>query len=118
MSDSLGNLVVSLSLEVAKFNEGISQIAAQTERGTSAIVGHLSSIESTFLHVAGALGVGFSIDGLISWSTEVVKGAEELRNLSIETGSSVEDLSRLSNQAAVSGVSFEKFHTLIDRLAA
>jgi hypothetical protein len=68
--------------------------------------------------LAGVLGIGFSIGAITAWGKSVVEATEHLKNLSVQTGSSVEELSRLSNIAKISGGSFETFETMIDRLAA
>jgi hypothetical protein len=46
------------------------------------------------------------------------RGDVKLKNLSDETGSSVESLSRLANVAIYSGAGFDVLRTNIDRLAA
>lgn len=68
--------------------------------------------------VAGALGTAFSVGAIIEWGREVTHAAAELEDLHRVTGSSVESLSRLQNQAKVSGVEFGTLQTLIGRLAA
>jgi hypothetical protein len=64
------------------------------------------------------LGAALSVGAIVAWSKSVLDAAESLHNLSQETGSSVENLSRLANQAKISGTNFDTIRIAIERLAA
>jgi len=77
-----------------------------------------AAVTSQFQALAATLGVGFSVAGITDYTTHVIAAAEELHKLATVTGSSVEDLSRLSNAAKISGVDFDTFRGLTEKLAS
>ena len=100
MSTSVAQLVVSLEANIARFS---NDMRAASEVTTST----MKSIESSAAlarKALGALGIAFSVTEVFSWAKGIVESAEALNDLAKVTGSSVENLSRLKNQAQVSGV--------------
>jgi hypothetical protein len=114
----IGQLVVELAASTAKYQASLNEAVAHTEASAKRIEHALNGAFSGLSTLAGTLGVGLSVAGIVAWGESVVAAAEHLHNLSIETGSSVESLSRLANIAKISGTSFDTFQTMIDRLAA
>lgn len=108
---NVGNLAVQLALDQAKFTSDIGRVVGQVENAGK-------RMQTAFRAVAGALLPAFTIGAVVGWTREMVRAAEELQDLSEATGSSVEELSRLSNIAKVSGEDFGTFKTAIERLAA
>lgn len=115
---TIGKLVVELAASSAAFQSDLGKAAAEAERQAKridkAISGAGLAVKTAFAGLAGYLTVG----ALVGWSKEVVEAAERLHNLSVETGSSVESLSRLQNIATISGKDFGTFQLAISRLAA
>lgn len=111
---SVGQLVVELAASTARFQEDLGKATRIAED-------HAKRMEHAFegvRHGLEALGVGLSVREIVTWASEVAHAAEELQNLASETGSTVEELSRLKNLATISGTSFDTFRSSIDRLAA
>lgn len=63
--------------------------------------------------LGGALGAG----AIVAWAEGVISAASALDDLADATGSSVENLSKLSNIARVSGASFDTIDAAIKKLA-
>jgi hypothetical protein len=78
----------------------------------------LSGVTSTVKNLFATFGVGLSFAAFEEYTRHVVLAAESLKNFSTVTGSSVEDLSRLSNAARISGVDFDTFKSMVQRLAS
>src|SRR5216683_643148 len=75
-----------------------------------------AAIASQITAAFAAIGVGLSVAGIVEFTTHVIDAAEQLHKLSLITGSSVEDLSRLSNAAKISGVDFDTFRGLLVKM--
>lgn len=118
MASNLGSLVVSLGLDAAEFVAGLTKAQYETQRAVQQISRTMEGAAVAARNIGAALGVGLSVAGIVAWSRSVIEAAENLRKLSIETGSTVEDLSRLSNIAKISGTDFDTFRQTLDRLAA
>lgn len=108
-------LVVEVVAAIAQFREDLGRAAAIAETNSKRIERAIGGVKSAFISgLAGALSVG----AITAWGKGVVDAAAQLQDLSEETGSSVERLSRLSNIAAISGKSFDTFSAAMERLAA
>lgn len=113
-SQTIAQLVVSLEANIARYStemQRASSIATTTMGGISKAAGVAAAGLAT-------LGVGLSAGALIGWSKEVIAGASALDDLADSTGSTVENLSRLTNQARISGTSVDAMSTLLNKLAA
>jgi hypothetical protein len=77
-----------------------------------------SAIASQITNAFAAIGVGLSVAGIVEFTTHIVDAAEQLHRMSLVTGSSVEDLSRLSNAAKITGVDFDTFRSMVDKMAS
>jgi hypothetical protein len=111
MANSLGSLVVSLGLDAAEFTRGMTKAEQQSAQ-------FARKMESNFKSVArfiATLGVGAII---AKFTTDTISAASALDDLADATGSSVENLSKLSNQAKISGTSFETLQGLVLKLTA
>lgn len=111
---SIANLVVSLEANIAKFSDDMQRASEQTTRTMSSI----QSGAQLATRALGALGVAFSASAVLGWAKDVVASASALDDLADSTGSSVENLSRLANQATISGVEFGTLQGLVLKLAA
>lgn len=105
-----------MALDVAKF-----VIAAQLD-GVSESIAGMKLLEGAVGGVAKALALfGGGVAAawkLLDWAESTISAASALDDLSDATGASVENLSRLANQAAVSGKPFEELQSLMLRLSA
>jgi hypothetical protein len=104
-------------IEITAVDSTASAVASATA-GLEKIGTTATAATAAFQSLAGALGVGFSIAGITAYAQSVVSMAEDLHNLSVVTGSSVEQLSELSNAAKISGVGIETFTTLLERMTS
>lgn len=77
------------------------------------LAGDIGGVSSAFGALAGIVGVGF-LAGMLK---QVTEAAALLDDLADSTGSTVEELSSLANTARISGVDFDKFQTMMNRLA-
>ena len=96
---------VELRAETSRFQAEM-QKASQSVEG---VVGRMKSSFGSLQGMLAGLGVGLSIGGLAVMARNVASMAEALGDMADVTGSSVEDLSKLSNQAKVAGGNFEEF---------
>lgn len=111
---ALAALTVSLGLDAGEFTSGLTKAQYQLAQLNQSIQGFGSTAKRAFELV----GIGAGIAGIIKFGEATIQAAESIRNLAVDTGSSVEQISRLSNIANISGTSFETFQTAILRLGA
>lgn len=77
----------------------------------------LARLRSGFVSLAAATGVSASLAGITRLVTGFISASAELDDLSEKTGASVEALSRLSQQAFISGTEIGTVETALVRLA-
>lgn len=98
-----------------------SQFTAEMNKASASARKAADAVKSSFLGVQGTLaglGVAFSAGAIVAAARETIAFAASLDDLADSTGSSVENLSRLANQAKISGTSFETLQGLMNKLAA
>lgn len=106
---ALGSLVVRLGLDAAEFTSGLTKSEAQAKRFSK-------QMDSSFASAArfiGGLGIGAAVGLFIK---DTISAASALDDLSDATGSSVENLSKLANQAKISGTDFATLEKLVLKL--
>ena len=113
-TSSVANLVVSLEANIAKFSTDMQKAASTTQQTMNGIREGAMMARNAL----GALGIAFSAASVFNWAKETVAAASALDDLADSTGSSVENLSKLANQAKISGVEFATMETLVNRMAA
>lgn len=111
---TIAQLVVSLEANTAKFSTDIRAAAATTETAMRQMSSAASVVKAGLLGLAGA----FSVGNIVSWAKETIASAAALDDLADSTGSSVANLSKLANQAKISGVEFDTLKTLLLRMTA
>jgi hypothetical protein len=110
VATSLGSLVVSLGLNAADYTAGLTKAELQAQR-------FAKSVNTSFKAIGGILA-GLSIGTeLVSATEDIISAASALNDLSDATGSSVEDLSRLSNQAKIAGADFGQLQAILLKLS-
>ena len=110
MATSLGSLVVSLGLNAADYTAGLTKAELQAQRFSK-------SVSNSFKAIGGILA-GLSIGTeLVSATQDIIASAAALNDLSDATGSSVESLSRLSNQAQIAGADFGELEAVMLKLS-
>ena len=110
MATSLGSLVVSLGLNAADYTAGLTKAELQAQRFSK-------SVQNSFKAIGGILA-GLSIGTeLVSATQDIISSAAALNDLSDATGSSVENLSRLSNQAKIAGADFGQLQSILLKLS-
>lgn len=85
--------------------------------GAGAAVTQLGAASSTAGSLLGALTSVLSVGAVTAWAHSIVSAAADLNNLHVITGSSVEDLSRLSNIAIISGQGTDLLRLGLERLS-
>lgn len=118
MANTIGAIAVSLGLDAAEYIAGLSKAEYQAQQSMRAISASIDSVRGSFETLAKFAGAAFGLHEIKEWVTGILEGAEQLHNLSIETGSSVENLSKLENIAKISGTSFDTLKSTLDRFAA
>lgn len=97
-------------------------VISATTVGIEESLGKISQLETATKGVMKALslvgGGAAAAYALHSWASATVAAASGLDDLSDATGSSVENLSRLANQAKVAGTPFETLEGLMLKLSA
>jgi len=110
VATSLGSLVVSLGLNAADYTAGLTKAELQAQRFSK-------SVQNSFKAIGGILA-GLSIGTeLVQATEEIISSAAALNDLSDATGSSVESLSRLSNQAKIAGADFGQLQAILLKLS-
>ena len=89
------------------------QAFASVKRGASELQAAFAGVQSSI----AALGIGVSVGLFSAWAKDVIAAASALDDLADATGSSVEELSKLSNIARVSGASFDQIDRAVKKLA-
>lgn len=75
MATQLGNLMLSVSVNTANINRGVKGINKS-----------LTSMRSTLLNVAGALGIAFSVRTIVNFTEKMVDMASKLEDINSLTG--------------------------------
>jgi hypothetical protein len=111
MANSLASLTVSLGLNSAEYTSGLSKAELQAKR-------FAQNVNAAILQVGKVLG-GLELGKqFLEATTEIISSAAALNALSASTGSSVESLSKLSNQAQIAGTSFETMQRMLLKLSS
>lgn len=111
MANNLGKLVVLLGLDAAEFTRGLTKAEYEAQR-------FAKNTRAAILEVGKTLA-GLEIGRQVFENTKaIIEEAASLNDLSDATGSSVESLSRLSNQAKISGTDFGTLQSLVLKLSA
>jgi hypothetical protein len=112
MAAALGSLVVSLGLDAAQFTAGLNKAEFEAQRATQKLKKDLDSIGVAFGIAAAAAGA-FAV----KMGADFISAAANLDDMAEKTGASVEGLSKLSQQAHISGTSLESIETTLIQLS-
>lgn len=111
MANIVGGLLVTLGLDAAEYTRGLTKAEYQAKQFTS-------NVRGAILEVGKALG-GLELGRQFLEATkDIISSAASLNDLADATGSTVESLSRLSNQAKIAGTDFGTLQSLVLKLAA
>lgn len=113
MSTSLGNLVVNLEANIARFSADMSRASQQTEQAMNKINGAVEFGKKAL----GALGVALSVDLIVGELNKTIGALADLDDMAQKSGASVENLSKLSKVATMVGVDFGEVDGAIVKLA-
>lgn len=102
---ALGELIVRLSADVATFQSDLGRAQHMADQFGRKITQTL-----------GALGVGISIAGLVAFGKESIDAAARLDDMAEKTGANVEELSKLSQVARISGTEISVVETFLIKL--
>lgn len=116
MAASLGALTVSLGLDAAEFVQGMTRSEYLARQNLDKIKGHADGVGRAFTKLAGLLGGGLSIAGMIAFAKQTIGATAALDDMAERTGASVEKLSALANVAAVGGHAIETLETGLIKL--
>lgn len=104
MAASLGELVVSLSANIAKFEEAMSKAEHKSQVTAQKIADSMQTAERAVVGLAAGFVSFKTVEAFVDGVQGAIQMAEELHKLSIQTGTSVEELSKLKGVAKLSGV--------------
>lgn len=113
MADNIGSLKVLLGLDAAEYTRGLSK----AERDAQRFARNLREEIATAAKVLAGLGVAAAAIAIEN-ARAIISEAAALNDLSDATGSSVEALSRLNNQAKIAGADFGTLQSAVLRLSA
>jgi hypothetical protein len=99
----LGNLVVSLEANMVRFNQNMDEASRRTEQSMNRMQGAVNVAKLAIGALAGAVSVGM----LASLVKGAVDAADNLRDMSQQTGIAVEELNGLGFAAGQAGGSLE-----------
>lgn len=103
MSETLGNLVITLEANMVRFNQNMEDAARRTEQGANRMQSSLDMAKVAIVSLAGVATVGL-LAGLVQGA---IDAADNLRDMSMKTGIAVEDLNGLGFAAGQAGGSLE-----------
>ena len=108
---SIGALVVRLGLDAAEYVQGLNRAEYQAQK-------FAQNTRRAIAEVAKVLG-GLEVARQVYENTKaIIEQAASLNDLADATGSTVENLSRLSNQAKIAGTDFQTLQGLVLKLSA
>jgi hypothetical protein len=110
MARGLGELLVSLGLNTAEFSRGLTK----AERDAQQFAGRVRSAVAEVGKILGGLEIGREI---FSATKDIIAEASALSDLAQATGSTVESLSRLTNQAKIAGSDLATVETALLKLS-
>src|SRR5690348_18465026 len=79
--------------------------------------GAIGGLKGTVAELAGALGIGFSIAGIVDFVKQTIEANQQLGNMSKTLGISTEMLSALDQEAKKSGIALEDVQTSLVQLS-
>lgn len=106
--------MVKLGLDAAEFTSGLTKSEYQARRFSQSLERGLTNAIKNVAGIIGTLEVG---DVFYSNTKAIIEQAAGLNDLADITGASVEELSRLSNQAAIAGTDFNTLQGYVSKLA-
>lgn len=114
MANSLGAIVVKLGLDAAEFTSGLTKAEYQAKRFADSLSTDIASGVRTVAGLLGGLAIGSQ---LISSTRAILDEANALNDLADITGSTVEQLSALRNQAYIAGADMGTLTTALSKLS-
>lgn len=119
---SNARLLVEIAASIGTFREDLGRAAAIAESNAKRIEGAFGKLDDKLTSIGKnfilGLASAFSAAAITEFIRDTVAAAEELNNLAAATGSTIENLSRLANQARIAGTDFTKFQDLMLKLSA
>lgn len=106
---ALGELVVSLTAETARFREDLGRAAYVAEK-------NFKQISSAAKTIGGVLGAAFSVQAIVGYSQRLIDLADRLSDVSQQTGVAAERLSALGNAAQLNGSNADTLNAAFIRL--
>ncbi len=113
---SLGNLVVSLEANMARFNQDMQSAVGVVERSTAKMSEAVAKLREGFETLAKAAGLALTLDAVSGKIHDMIGAGAGFADLSIRTGMAVETLSRFDKVAKLSGTSMEEVAETLKRL--
>ncbi len=110
MANTVGSLRVLLGLDAAEFTRGLSKAEYQTQQFSR-------NVRSAIADVGAALATLDLGKQFIESTKAIISEASALNDLADATGSSVESLSRLNNQAKIAGADFSTLQNAVLKLS-
>lgn len=103
MSGTLGALVVEVSANVARFQSDMGKVAGIAETAVKRVEQTSTIAASALKSVGTVLAGAFAVGALKSFAAATIEGVASLKDLSEQTGASVENLSALRSVAKLGG---------------
>jgi hypothetical protein len=107
---ALGQLVVSLTAETAQFRQSMDRAAYQAQKNFKDITGAAK-------FVGGALGVAFSVGGIVAYTKSLIDTANQIQDVADRAGIAAEELSRIGTAAKLNASSQEEANDAIVKLS-
>lgn len=109
---ALGSLVVSLGLDAAEFTRGLTKSEYEGRRAMQRLKQDAEDMGKAFALASVAAGVG-----AVAFARNVINAAADLDDMAEKTGASVEELSKLTQQAHISGTAIETVELTLIQLS-
>lgn len=112
MAGALGGLFISLGLDSAEFTAGLSKAQHEGRRALQRIKQDAEDMGKAFALGAVAAGAAATL-----FARNVINAAADLDDMAEKTGASVEELSKLTQQAHISGTAIETVEQTLIQLS-
>lgn len=110
---TLGQLVVNLEANISRFTSDMGRASEVTEKAMERMSGAADTVKT----VLGAIGVAFTVDGIVSEVNRAVDGLARLDDMAQKAGASAEVISKLGKVAAFTGTDIGAVDGAIVKLA-
>jgi hypothetical protein len=119
-TSTIGTLQISVLADIANMVTSLQQGQQEANKFAaglqSTMQGAVDGVTRTFAQLAGAIGLAFSVDKVVSFGAAVADQAEKVNRLSQSLGASTQSIQTIGFAAALTGGSLDTVSTALEKL--